>query len=44
MLYMLKQLSFSKNYIAFFYLAVLFKNYHLFVTALVNLKILLSII
>ena len=43
MLYMLKQLSFSKNYIAFFYLAVLFKNY-LFVTTLVNLKILLSII
>ena len=43
MLYILKQLTFSKSYIIFFYLVVLFKNY-LFVTTLVKLKILLSII
>ena len=43
MLYMLKQLTFSKSYIIFFYLVVLLKNY-LFVTTLVKLKILLSII
>ena len=37
MLYMPKQLTFSKSYIIFFYLVVLFKNY-LFVTTQLNLK------